>query len=160
MQRSRRRLDHAGGFLVMATKMQFRRLLPIAALCGLIGCSGDDRAEVSGAVSLNGQAIEEGSISFIPIDGNLGPQVGAVIRAGRFHIPRSLGVMVGKNRVELRAFRMSGRKVQDPTAPTGTLAEERVPAFPPEFNERSTLIRDVNKGSNTIDFEINTAPAK
>lgn len=140
--------------------MRFRCFLSIVCLCGLLGCSGDDRAEVTGAVSLNGQAIEEGSISFIPIDGNLGPQVGAVIRDGRFHIPRDQGVKVGKNRVELRAFRMSGRKVQDPTAPTGTLTDERVPAFPPEYNERSTLVRDVTKGSNTIDFEINTAPVK
>jgi len=140
--------------------MQFRCLIPIAILCSLMGCSGDERAEVSGSVSLNGRAIEEGSISFIPIDGNLGPEVGAVVRDGRYHIPRSQGVMVGKNRVELRAFRMSGRKVQDPTALPGILTDERIPAFPPEYNERSTLIRDVNKGSNTIDLEINLAPVK
>ncbi|MSR52580.1 MAG: hypothetical protein EXS09_04740 [Gemmataceae bacterium] len=138
--------------------MRHTYLLPIAFICSLQGCSSSERAEVFGTVILNGVPIEEGSISFIPIEGNLGPEVGAVIRDGRFHIPRSQGVMVGKNRVELKAFRNSGRKVQDPTGRPGTLAEERVPAFSPEYNERSTLIRDVNKGSNTIDFDIRTTP--
>lgn len=138
--------------------MQVRYLLPFALLCSLLGCSGGDRAEVSGTVSLNGKPIPEGSISFIPIEGNQGPEVGAVINNGRYHIPRSQGVMVGKNRVELKAFRNSGRKFPDPTGPPGTLAEERVPAFPPEYNERSTLIRDVQKGSNTIDLDIRTTP--
>lgn len=138
--------------------MRIRYPVLIAILCSPIGCNEGDRAEVSGTVSLNGTSIEEGSISFIPVEGNNGPEVGAVINKGRYHIPRTLGVMVGKNRVELKAFRNSGRKVQDPTGPPGTLAEERVAAFPPEYNERSTLFRDVNKGSNTIDFDIRTMP--
>jgi hypothetical protein len=118
------------------------------------GCGDDARSEVSGIVRLNGEAIQEGSINFIPVEGNIGPGTGAVITNGKYHIPKSNGVMVGRNRVEIRAFRNSGRKVQDATGPPGTLTDERVPAFPPEFNDRSTLIRDVSRGSNTIDFDI------
>jgi hypothetical protein len=136
------------------------KILAIACVWA-VGCSGDSRSEVSGVVRLNGQPIEQGSINFIPIDGNLGPGAGAVIENGKYHIPRSSGVTPGRNRVELRAFRETGRKVQDPTGPPGALANERVLAFPPEFNDNSTLVREVRKGSDTIDFEIQIEePAK
>jgi hypothetical protein len=126
-------------------------------LACVAGCSDNLRTEVAGTVMLNGVPLEEGSIQFIPVEGNRGPGAGAVIRNGRYLVPRSAGVTPGRNRVELRAFRDSGRMVQDPTGPPGALAKERVPAFPPEFNESSTLIRDVRKGTDTIDFDIQVA---
>ena len=136
-------------------------LLWAAFLTVGLGCSGDGRSEVSGTVLLNGVPLEEGAIAFIPTDGNQGPEAGAVITDGRYHIPHSSGVTPGRNRVELRAFRYSGRKVPDPMGPPGSLTNERVPAFPPEFNERSTLTREVRKGSDTIDFDIHVdEPAK
>jgi hypothetical protein len=125
----------------------------------LAGCSGN-QAEVSGTVRLNGQPIGEGSINFIPTEGNTGPGTGAIIKEGRYHIPRNKGVMVGKNRVELRAFVNTGRKVRDPTGPRGALAEERVLAFPPEYNDKSTIVKDVQPGSNTFDFDVETKAAQ
>jgi hypothetical protein len=124
------------------------------------GC-GDGKAEVSGTVSLDGTPIEEGAINFIPIDGTRGPGAGAAIRDGKYHIPRSMGVTPGKNRVELRAFRNTGRKVKDPTGPRGAMTEERTQVFPLEYNDQSTLTREVSPGSNTFDFDINlTQPGK
>lgn len=122
-------------------------------LCAALGCSGG-LSEVSGTVKLNGQPVTEGAITFIPIEGNTGAGAGATIQNGKYHIPRSAGVSPGKNRVELRAFRETSRKVQDPTGKPGTLTTERVMAFPPEYNDHSTLIRDVRRGSDTIDFDI------
>ncbi|MDB5310792.1 MAG: hypothetical protein JWO38_4994 [Gemmataceae bacterium] len=127
----------------------------LACIClAAPGCSGDNRSEVSGTVSLNGRPIEEGSINFIPVEGNQGPGTGGIIRDGKYHIPRANGVTAGKNRVEVRAFRETGRKVQDPTGLPGALTTERVPAFPPEFNDKSTLVREVRAGSDTIDFDV------
>jgi hypothetical protein len=132
-------------------------LLAGLALCSpwLPGCSGP-QAEVSGTVRLNGSPIKEGAINFIPTGGNHGPSAGAIIRDGKYHIPRSKGATVGKNLVELRAFLDTGRQVQDPTGPRGTLVKERIMAFPPEYNDRSTLVREVQLGSNTFDFDIQT----
>jgi hypothetical protein len=124
-----------------------------ATLLLLAGCSGD-KAEISGTVRLDGQLIEEGSINFIPIEGTTGPGAGAVIAKGRYHIPQSKGATVGKNRVELRAFKMTGRKVIDPTGRPGAVTQERVPAFPPEYNDNSKLVEEIHKGSNTLDFDI------
>jgi hypothetical protein len=120
-----------------------------------LGCSGD-RAEVSGTVKLNGKLIEEGAITFIPVEGTQGPGTGAVIRDGKYHIPADKGVTPGKNRVELRAFISTGHKIKDPTASPGATTDERVQAFPAEYNDRSTLVREVRAGSNTLDFDIRT----
>lgn len=122
----------------------------------LLGCSPSDRGEVSGTVKLDGLPIEEGSIQFIPVEGTTGPSAGAIIAQGKYHIPASHGAAVGKNRVELRAFKLSAKKIQDPTALPGTTTSERVPAFPPEYNDRSTVVKDIRSGSNTIDFDVQT----
>src|SRR4051812_38614003 len=106
-----------------------RDILLGCALSGLLlaGCgpAGPQRAEVSGTVKLDGQAVAQGSINFFPTDGNKGPEAGAVIKDGKFHIVRSEGPVVGRNRVELRSFEFTGRKIQDPTAPAGTMTQER-----------------------------------
>jgi hypothetical protein len=134
----------------------------VATIFIIPACAGDaNLAEVSGTVTLDGRLVQEGSIQFIPIDGTSGPSIGAVIKDGKYHIERKNGVAVGRNRVELRAFRETGGQVPDPTGPRGSKIAERVPAFPPEYNERSTVVRDVKPGSNTINFDINVfAPAK
>ena len=134
----------------------YRTGFAIFMLCcvAAIGCSGDGRSEVSGRVTLNGQPIAEGAINFIPVEGNVGPGAGVEIRDGKYFIARVKGVSPGKNRVELRAFRETGKKVQDPTGKPGTMTFERAMAFPPEYNDRSTLVKDVKPGSDTIDFDI------
>jgi hypothetical protein len=121
----------------------------------LAGCSGQ-RADVSGTVQLDGQPVDEGAIQFIPVEGTTGPSAGGIIKDGRYHITGDRGVTVGKNRVELRAFRNTGRKVQDPTGLPGVKTDERVQAFPPEYNDRSTVVKEVHTGSNTIDFAVRT----
>ncbi len=130
-------------------------LLPMLLTAGC-GPAGPTRAEVSGIVLLNGDPVSEGSINFFPTEGNKGPEAGGAIRDGKYHIPRSQGPVIGKNRVELRSFQKSGRQIQDPTAPPGTLIEEITNVFPAEFNTDSMLVREVLKGKNEMAFEIKT----
>src|SRR5581483_11605836 len=105
-------------------------VLVCACLC-LAGCfrSGPERAEVVGSVKLDGVLIDEGAIQFIPDEGTQGPSAGEAIAQGKYAIPRAKGVVVGKNRVVLNGNRKTGRKVQDPTKPPGTLTDEVVEAF-------------------------------
>ncbi len=124
----------------------------LASYCAS-GCSSS-LSEVSGTVTLNGQPLPEGAINFIPVEGTRGAGAGATIRDGKYHVPAASGVTPGKNRVELRAFRSTGKKVKDAGVPGATEIEQRVPAFPPEYNDQSTLVREIRQGSNTIDFEI------
>jgi hypothetical protein len=125
-------------------------------LVSLLGCSDAGKAEVSGTVRLNGELVEEGSIQFIPVEGTKGPSAGAAIKNGKYHVPRSKGAAIGKNRVELRAFKTTGRKVQDPTAPPGTTVGERAQLFPAKYNDDSTVVKEIKPSGNIIDFDVRT----
>src|SRR3712207_3232365 len=131
------------------------RLLGLGTLV-LLGCAGGgpERADVSGTVKLDGEPIKEGVIQFIHVEGTTGPGTGDEIRDGKFHLPRAKGPVVGKNRIELRAFKKSGRQVIDPTGPKGARTEEIIQIFPAEYNDRSTLVRTVERGTNTIDLDL------
>ena len=125
----------------------------------LVGCSGggpDDRGEVRGTVSLDGQPIEKGSIVFEPTDGNSGPMSGATIQNGAYHVPAKKGPAVGANRIEIRATKKTGRKV--PARPPLTGEEDEIVQFiPARYNEESTLIEEINPGENVIDFDLDSS---
>ncbi len=137
----------------------------IARLCGIciviatcFGCgkNGPRRAAASGDVTLDGQPIEEGVIQFLPVEGTIGPETGGVITKGHYDIPRLRGPVVGKNRVELRASKKTGRKIQDPTGRTGVLTDEYKEMFPPGYNTNSSLVREIKDEPNTLNFDVRT----
>lgn len=138
-----------------------RPFVIVSWVIALAGCSGEVKtAPVSGTVRIDGVAVEKGAIQFIPIDGNSGPSAGEVIANGQYKISAERGAAIGRNRVELRAFKKSGREMQDATKPTGSVSAEWVPAIPPQYNTDSTLVRDIKPGDNRIDFDIAvTGPA-
>ncbi len=124
-----------------------------AALSG--GCSRStiQRAAVTGKVAVDHQPLAEGSIAFFPTDGTTGPSTGGIIRDGEYRIPTAAGVVVGRNRVEIRGFRQTGKTVRDLWKP-GEKIQERVTALGPEYNDRSTLVRDIRAGDNRLDFDL------
>ena len=96
----------------------FARSLLSLGLLGLASASGcshaaNSRAAVSGTVRLDSEPLKEGAIAFFPIQGTVGPSAAGVITDGKYDIPREKGPVIGKNRVEIRAFRKSGRKSVD-----------------------------------------------
>src|SRR3954468_6754983 len=107
--------------------------LTIAACFGC-GKKGPHRAAVSGHVTLDGQPIIEGVIQFLPVEGTTGAETGGVITNGHYDIPQQRGAIVGKSRVELRASKKTGQKIQDPTGRPGVLTDEYKEVFPPSCN--------------------------
>lgn len=143
--------------------MRAQAAVGVVLFCiALFGCGdgGPQRAEVAGTVKLDGQPIKEGAIQFIPVEGTTGPSAGDAIKDGKFHLPRAQGAVVGKNKIELRAFKKTGRQVADPTGPPGARTTEVVQFFPPEFNDRTTLIREIKSGTNTIDLDLQSKSDK
>lgn len=127
-------------------------LFMIAALLAA-GCArGPERASVTGEVRVAGELLESGSITFIPPDGS-GPTAGAAIVNGRYEVGRERGAIVGKNRVEVRGDRKTGRRKPHPFNRNEQM-DEVVEAVPREFNERSTLERDVQRGDNEFNFDL------
>jgi hypothetical protein len=134
----------------------------LAAICLAIttwfGCgrAGPQRVAVSGNVRLDGHPVESGIIQFLPVKGTVGPETGAVITDGQYDIPRQRGPIIGKNRVELRASSKTGRKIQDPTGRPGVLTDEYKELFPEAANTNSSLVREINDETKTLDFDIRT----
>jgi len=125
----------------------------IATFVLAAGCQkGPRRASVSGEVLVDKVPLVEGSISFFPTDGTEGPEVGDIIKDGKYSIPADRGVIVGKNKVVIRGFKNSGKKIRDIW--TKEMVDERVIAVPPEFNEKSDVVRDVIDGKNTFNFDL------
>jgi hypothetical protein len=119
-----------------------------------LGCSsgdGTERARVRGQVQVDGQPLEAGSINFFPAGDAEGPTAGGVISKGMYDIPKESGPVVGKNRIELRGVKKTGRMVPNHMVP-GTMREELVEALPADVNTKSTMVREVAAGTNDIDF--------
>lgn len=133
-----------------------------AMICGaflLPGCGGNgaelNRAEVSGDVTVNGAPLEEGSIAFLPTEGTQGPSVGGTINQGRYLIPVEEGPVVGTYRVEIRATRETGRKIEaGPPSPPGTMIDEVKAFIPAKYNAKSTLTAEIKSGTNESDYDL------
>ena len=126
----------------------------IAGLLPPLGCSesGPQRATVSGKVLVDGQPLQHGSINFLPTEGNDGPTAGAAIEDGRYQIEREKGVTLGKNLVQIHCVQKTGRKIPDRLS--DELVDEWAEMLPAEYNSRSTLVRDITPGTNTLDFDL------
>jgi hypothetical protein len=67
----------------MTSSFSFR--LALLALVLVAGCGGDGTAYLTGKVTYEGRAVEQGYITFLAADG-VGPPAGAEIRDGRYTI--------------------------------------------------------------------------
>jgi hypothetical protein len=138
-----------------------RRFAFPGAMCALLlgfGCgpSGPERYEITGHVTYKGEPVEEGIIEFEPIDGQ-GSKDGSIILNGDYRVPKDKGLYPGKYRVSIvigDGTVTTGNASPDAPSkrPGATPGRERAP---PEFNVRSTLVREVTRdGPNEFDFAI------
>jgi hypothetical protein len=111
-------------------------LLVVCAGCGPGNPLG--RKAVSGKVTLDGQPVEQGNITFEPQKKG-GVSSGGVITGGQYSIPKEKGLPEGKYLV--RIFAASAASKPDPTQPPGPGAV--LPAkelVPDKYNTKSTTI--------------------
>jgi hypothetical protein len=124
-------------------------------LVALGGCSDPlDRQEITGTVTFKGQPVEDGIINFAAVDGQTTGD-GAHILNGAYRIPKKKGLSPGKYKVTIYAGNgRSGEGNASPDSPNAGAppARERIP---PEYNEKSKVVREVTKGaSNEFNFDI------
>jgi len=120
------------------------------------GCS-DGKVVVRGAVNVDGQPIEEGSISLEPADGQ-GPTTGGLIKGGKYELTGNAAVTPGDKIVRIVGLRKTGKMIEaGPPAPKGTLIAQMVQCVPGHFNDQSRLRMDVTPGkANTHNFELDS----
>jgi hypothetical protein len=129
----------------------------VAAGCG---DSGPKRYAISGTVTFQGSPIEEGIISFEPLDQGR-TMDGATILKGKYTIPKNKGMAVGKYQVRIYAGdgtvgegQAGITRTSDPKPKRGFkgIGLERIPS---DYNTKSTLVREVTAdGPNQFNFDI------
>lgn len=127
----------------------------------LVGCGGSNRGAVKGKVTIGGQPLQNGQISFVPLDPKIGPTAGAVIATGEYQIDADRGPLAGEYQVQIHAMRKTGKKIWDgmgdENAPPSkkNYVEEVEELIPPKYNTASQLRAKIKPGQvNAYDFDV------
>ncbi len=125
-------------------------------LLTMTGCGpGDNRQSLTGTVSWQGKPLPRGVITFYPK--GQGSTVGCEIIEGKFLIEMINGATPGKYRVEIVAFRPTGKSEFDIDQNKQVSIEEQY--LPKQFNSDSILDAEVN-GTKSNTFEFDLKPSK
>lgn len=133
-------------------------------LGGLGGCNaggGPDLGLVSGTVTLDGQPVSSGIISFVPDEtrGSRGPVASAIISTeGRYtlHAPgRRPGAVIGFHKVAVACPETISSGESE-----GEESEDSQCSIPAVYasEETSPITVEVTAGNNTIDVELKSTP--
>lgn len=137
-------------------------LLAVVIGSTVVGCgeAEPERAAVAGQVTYKGKPLEDGEVRFFSKDHREAPVVTAQISGGQYSLTAEEGPFVGANRIEITAFKKTGRQVPDLSRenqnnPDRPMIDEVVPILPAEFNTQSRMTRDIVSGDNTaVDFNL------
>ena len=112
------------------------------------GCGGPRTGTVSGDVTLDGQPMKKGQITFAPVDGK---STGAMadVADGKF----SATVPAGEMKVAIVSDKVVGtRKMYD--TPDSPKVDVTVQVVAPRFNTTTTLKTTVKGGSQTEKYDV------
>ncbi|MBN2292644.1 MAG: hypothetical protein JXM70_09475 [Pirellulales bacterium] len=127
----------------------FLVLLLLVELFSLAGCGSNSRHALHGTVTLDGQAVKTGTISFLPSAGTSGNSSGSEIKDGKYSIPAEMGLQPGKYRVTINARIATGRQIRDPQI--GKLFDEMRPA---SYKQMGKLTVTIPAEGNEASFEL------
>jgi hypothetical protein len=126
-------------------------LFCLAVVVLLAGCSAtDNRQQVTGAVTVDGEPLELGAISFMPEEGLAATSSGATVRDGRFELPPNQGLRPGRYAVEVKAYRATDRPAEDRQMGEHLELEEL------QFNETQLEATIKAEGPNHFKFALTT----
>lgn len=130
-----------------------RLLWGILLVC-CIGCSaGEPYQPISGSVKVDGQPLADGTITLYP--NGPGTTCGGKVIDGRFELPQELGPTPGNYRVEIVAYRATGKTEFD--VDTNTQKPIEVQYLPLRYNVNSQLTIDVEEGKPAeFEFDLKT----
>jgi hypothetical protein len=120
-------------------------LVLASGLCLLAGC-GDRVATVTGHVKLDNQPLKGARLEFAPEEGR--PSSATTDESGYYelkYLPKKNGAEIGKHKVVIylpEKMDDDGKKIPPAVV------------IPEKYNTKSELIREVNAGSNEIDFDL------
>jgi len=132
--------------------------LVFSLLVAIAGCGSKPIGEsISGLVTVDGQSMLEGLITFEPIERTTGPKISTIIENGSYLIKPSEGIHAGIFRVEILGIPPGVKALADGRGHSESPARSS-PVYrevAAEFNFQSRLFATVMKGvSNQFDFQV------
>jgi hypothetical protein len=122
--------------------------------CGDRTYDGPQRFPLSGKVTVDGQPLEMGTISFIPASGGDQRVSGGQIANGTFSVAEDMGANAGLYRVEIRWDKKTGKKYRDKDS--GEMYDVRKEGLPAKYHQQSELTSEVSAAQTTFEFDLKT----
>lgn len=128
-------------------------LIPRTSAFGLLvalafGCGADDRIEVAGRVTVDGQPLPQGVLHLESIGLAEPRRSGAAVVDGAFSIPSDKGLPPGTYHASAEGFRKTGKMVKDPQRGD---VEEIVPVG---IRQEPVEIEVTNENSASLEIEL------
>ena len=99
-------------------------------------------------MKLDGQALEDGMISFKPAAGTAARSAGCAIVAGDYHIPAERGLPAGDYVVQVESHQLTGKTYID------VIRGKQPEILPVRFSEPPGTVTVSDDGSNQFDFSL------
>ncbi|MBW3596598.1 MAG: carboxypeptidase-like regulatory domain-containing protein [Planctomycetes bacterium] len=118
----------------------------------LVGCGGGNLGQVEGTVTLDDQPLPDATVIFQPEAGG-SPSRGKTDASGYYQLSFSrdeMGAVPGTHTVRISTGGVVGSEEEGEEGEP-VVVPEKVPA---KYNDQSELTASVEKGSNTIDFDL------
>ena len=138
----------------MVYRFQFLLLSLCMLLLLSVGCGGDSNVgQVEGVVRFDGEPVTRAMVSFYPADARA--SVGFTDQEGHYelqYIKNTKGAVIGEHTVTIST--KIDREDDPPTSEFGGKGREET--MPPKYLERkkSVLVKTVESGRNTINFDL------
>lgn len=125
----------------------------LAILLVLTGCAAKPTpvAVATGEVTIDGEAVDGGIISFIDAATDQ-PAAGAAVAGGRYILYPESQLPPGDYRIEIRWSKSTGEKVKEPVYGHSPFVFAEV--IPAKYNSESVLRVELVEGHNEVDFRL------
>lgn len=132
-------------------RMTFSTVLLCGLMASVSGCgeSGPHTIHVTGKVDLEGEPLDTGDITFMPLDGK-GSAVTAKVTDGKY----ALDIVPGKKRVQIVSQKVSGQTPARPGEPDSPMIDQITSQVGLDYNVESSLEADVSESNRTFDFPV------
>lgn len=112
-----------------------------------IGCSPNSTVSLKGKVLLDGEVVEMGSVSFLPMGMEGAIKVAAEITQGKYAVKEGQGLVPGKYKVEIHWSKGTGKKIA--SADPGVMMEKRTDG---SFSQEMEVLA----GNQEYNFQLKT----
>jgi hypothetical protein len=114
----------------------------------VVGC-GDGKSSVNGTVTMDGQPVASGAITFIKTEGEMARE-GAIIQDGSFRA----NVPPGTYKLELQGQKVVGKRKQKGFDGKDEEVELTEELFPERYNTKSELREVIRPGQGTLKLDL------